>query len=67
MHKSSGIELSHSCIDNREPSFSILPSLKMFVVVLPLEVVKFGLKGQVWGLEYSGEVVGDVDVEISPM
>ena len=46
---------------------TLLPSLQMFLVVFPLDFVKFRLEGILLRNEDSREIVGDVDIKISPV
>ena len=58
---------SHSSINYRKSCFTLLPSLQMFLVVVPLDFVKFRLEGILLRNEDSREIVGDVDIKISPV
>jgi len=67
VHEPSGIKFSHGCIYNREASFSFLPSLQLFFIVFPLNLIKLALEGVLFGDKNSWEEVSDVDIKISPM
>lgn len=69
MHVTSGVELSHGGVDNGKACLSFLPSFQVLIIVFPLNLVEFLLEGVVrFGLlKHFWMIVGDVDVEVSPV
>lgn len=65
MHESSLVELSHRSINYRIASSAFLPRLKMGIIGLPFDRVKFLLEVFEFAVKYLGVVMGDVDVKVS--
>lgn len=67
MHEACGVEFPHGCIYNWKSCSALFPSVEMILIVLPLDFVELGLERVIFAIEYSGEVMAYIDVEITPM
>lgn len=70
VHISSLVHLSHSCINYRKTSFTLLPGIKMLIIVFPLYFVEFLLKRFPFlrvRLQNPWMIMGNVCIKISPM
>lgn len=70
MHVSRGVHFPHGCINDRIPSSALLPSIQVFFIDFPLDLIELFLETFAilfLILKNSGVVMGNVDVEIPPM